>query len=124
MMTHHLVILGKPVSSKNNKGVDTRTGRVFTPAPVRAWKTSAVRQLKTQWRAPPILGAVSVDFQVYQGPGQSLDLDNAFAGAMDALQGAGVIKNDYQITRLSAERHRDRDAPRIEITIQTREVLQ
>jgi Holliday junction resolvase RusA-like endonuclease len=58
--------------------------------------------------------------KVYQDRGQAIDLTNAFEGAWDVLESAGVLANDYQITGCTLERRRDRDNPRIEISIHLR----
>lgn len=117
-----LTIDGLPVSQKNKRPIlrNRATGKPFigTATNVRQWKTSAVRQLKQQWAgADKLEGDIQIHLAIYQGKRQALDADNAIAGAFDALQKAKVIRNDYQLAQGSWARWRDRDRPRIEITL-------
>jgi crossover junction endodeoxyribonuclease RusA len=117
-MTHNFVILGKPVSSKNDKGRSS-SGATYTPKHIRDWMQSAIRQLKEKYSGDTITDDVAAGFIIYQGARQAIDLDNAISGAMDALERSGIIKNDYQVSEiLHTKRLRDRKSPRIEITIQ------
>jgi len=118
-------IAGCPVSQKNSKkiGIHGRTGRpfVFSKLSVREWKRDACDQLSQQWGSrSPISGDLEAWVLVYLGPGQRIDADNMCAAPFDALEAAGIVQNDYQISKLHAERLRDPENPRIEITLKKR----
>lgn len=118
-----LVIEGAPISWKNAKepARNKRTGKTFikTRDDAKAWMESATMQLRHQWRRTPTTNRdIKAHFDIYQAKGQSVDADNAMSGAFDALQHAGIISNDYQLSEGSWRRTRDRERPRIEITIE------
>lgn len=121
----HLTIEGVPVSQKNNKRIlrNRRTGKRFigSSTKVLSWKADAIRQLKRQWRGPKLIGVVHVHLLIFQGKGQSIDADNAMSSAFDAMEKAGVVRNDYQFATGSWERCRDWGRPRIEIQLKPME---
>jgi Holliday junction resolvase RusA-like endonuclease len=116
-----LTIPGKPGSHKNQWTVGRgRDGKpcIRVGDKAKAWKAGAAAVLKYQWRPrKPLEGPVGAMILVCQGRAQACDLDNALGGVFDALQAAGVLKNDYQIEALWAERTRDAERPRIEIQL-------
>lgn len=116
-----LIIEGVPKSQKNNKRIlkNQLTGKRFIGSSTASlnWRDSAIIQLRRQWRDKPLVGNIHAHLLICQGPGQSIDADNAVTSALDAMEKAGVVKNDYQFDRGSWERIRDRDRPRIEITL-------
>ncbi len=63
--------------------------------------------------------AYQLDIQVFYGKGERGDLDNRGKIVQDALQKAGVIRNDSQIRALSMGKHRDWERPRTEIKVST-----
>lgn len=86
------VILGRPVCQKNSKQIakNRKTGKLF----------------------------IRSNDGVLGDRGQRADVDNLACAPLDALQAAGIVKNDYQIERLTCERRRDAARPRVEITLQ------
>ncbi|MCG8433537.1 MAG: RusA family crossover junction endodeoxyribonuclease [Gammaproteobacteria bacterium] len=120
-MLAEFTIIGAPVSQKNRKIImRSAKGKLFIGSDPRVaeWKNSAVLQIRSQWGCgSPLVGPLRIDLVVYQGARQRLDGDNAIAGALDALEAAGVVANDYQFEQGSWTRRRDADDPRIEIQI-------
>lgn len=119
---HHFTILGVPVSQKNRKQImrNRKTGKSFigTEKAVRNWKMFAVQQLKRQWSYPgPMTGEIRADILIFQGSHQSIDADNVLGGVFDAIEKAGIIKNDYQFVEGSWRRDRDRERPRVEVQL-------
>lgn len=122
IVEHKLIMRGKPVSSKNRRPIhrNRATGKPFVGKSVelRQWFTRAIRELRLAWRAHDKLkGDLHIAIEIYQGRGQSIDADNVINGAFDALQKAGVVGNDYQFSQGSWARGRDRDDPRVEVTL-------
>ena len=80
----------------------------------------ATLALKSQWSLrSPLDHKIVVICKVYQGRGQAVDLDNALGGIFDAMQKAKIIKNDYDIVRITAERFdTERHRPRCEIILE------
>lgn len=97
----------RPQAKRNSQ---FRNGYAYVEPHYRAWRNMVAAVARGQWlrtdftmREPlsePM--AVSVTFRTASGILRG-DLDNAFAGLMDALQAAEVIENDKLIRRLSAE---------------------
>lgn len=97
----------RPQSKRNSQ---FRNGYAYVEPHYRSWRGAVAAIARGQWLRPdftmrepltdPI--AVSVTFKTASGLLRG-DLDNGFAGLMDALQEAGVIENDRLIRRLSAE---------------------
>ena len=119
---HKLTLLGPGVSSKNARRILFKPSGVPFVAPdvkVRFWMKDAARQLSEQWgERPPLDGDLRVDLEIYLGPRQRLDTDNAASSVLDALERGGVIVNDNRISELKARRHKtDRKNPRVEIQI-------
>lgn len=50
-------------------------------------------------------------------PDYTHDLDNALKGLLDCLQQVGAITNDKFCTRIEANRHHDKNRPRVEFEI-------
>jgi len=118
-----LVILGLPVSQKNQKRIcRTRDGKPFIASSkkVSVWKKAAEIQVREQWGdRKTIDGGIELTVHVrsFLGPRQKIDADNLAAAPLDILEKSGVIANDYWVRRVISERHRDVDNPRIELTI-------
>ncbi len=120
-----LIIYGRPEVKKSSKEI-ARRGRGGTPFIVsskryRAWEDTAVLQLRSEWRSPPIgkKQKLHVAVLTFVGAGQQRgDLDGRYAGPLDALELAGVIENDSQIYSHDGSRiYRDRERPRVELLI-------
>ncbi len=119
-------IVGKPRSQKNSKQIIQVRGRTMlvSDAKVQRWAKEAVKQLESQWmNEKPLDGDLSVLLMVYLGKGQRGDTDNLAAGPLDALQKAGVVRNDSIFSRVAVVRNRDPDNPRVKIFICPRDWL-
>tara|TARA_R100001480_G_scaffold23094_3_gene33334 strand:+ start:1498 stop:1899 length:402 start_codon:yes stop_codon:yes gene_type:complete len=117
-------IVGKPVSQKNSKRVGVAKGRpyMYTPTSIKEWHKSAVSQLQEQLSSklyPGIGPKAELEIKVisYLAKGQSIDVDNLASAPMDAMQKAGVYKNDYWARCLISSRKKDWENPRVEIEI-------
>ena len=117
MILHRLTIKGRPVSQKNAKRVYRGMGHPVTATHVKHWHASALFQLRALWRRDPLEGPWALGVIAFLAKGQSMDCDNSAAAPMDALQAAGVIKNDNKFCPLYVDRARDWDNPRVEIVI-------
>lgn len=122
--TWEFIIRGKPISQKNFKrvGVSKGKGYMYTPKSIKEWHKEAKEQLEMQLKhgaqtALPEKTNLEVKIISYMGKGQSIDVDNLAGGPLDAMQKAGVYKNDYWIKRLTLERDKDPEDPRVEIDI-------
>ncbi len=81
----------------------------------RAWDRKMVDQLRQQWNLRlPYEEEVFliVDFYI---AANTMDEDNPLKPLQDALQEAGVIKNDRLVRRGTITKHVDRDRPRVEL---------
>jgi len=117
-------IYGKPISQKNSKRVGMAKGRayMYTPPEVKAWHKSALLQLQEQLASnsyPEIDSKVELEVIIisYLAKGQSIDVDNLASAPMDAMQKAGIYKNDYWVRCLISSRKKDWVKPRVEIEI-------
>jgi Holliday junction resolvase RusA-like endonuclease len=97
----------RPQSKRNSQ---FRNGFAYVEPHYRQWRTMAAMVARGQWLRPdftmrePLTDPISVavTFKTASGVMRG-DLDNGFAAMADVLQDAGVIENDRQIKRLSAE---------------------
>ena len=123
-------ILGKPVSQKNAKRVGVAKGRayMYTPSNVKAWHKSAVHQIGVQLLesscpdsqlVPAIPDKTEMEIRItsYLDKGQAIDVDNLAAAPLDAMEKAGVYKNDYWARCIISSRKKDWVNPRVEIEI-------
>jgi len=124
-------ILGKPVSQKNSKRVGVAKGGrayMYTPANIKAWHKDAVQQLGVQLLANteskldpvmPIPDKTEMEIKIisYLAKGQAVDVDNLAAAPLDAMEKAGVYKNDYWVRCIISSRKKDWENPRVEIEI-------
>jgi Holliday junction resolvase RusA-like endonuclease len=120
-----LTISGNPVSQKNEKkvAINRKTGRSFIVSSknVQDWKKKAIQELQLQFRGLVITDyPIEVKLTFYYDNKRRHDLDNAAAGAMDALAQAGIIEDDNvsYVDRLSLSYGGlDKENPRTEIYI-------
>lgn len=111
----HFLITGHAVS----------VGRSFTPIGNRLMKTAERRewdkmmdeQLRAQWNLRlAIEEEVFLLVDVYLSA-NTMDEDNALKPVQDALQEAGILKNDRLVRRATITKHVDRHRPRVEVVI-------
>ena len=120
---YHYTIHGRPVSKKNGHRVRYCRGRQFVGNSFQYidWAESAIMELKCQrGRTPtiPIAEKVGITLTVFLDKGQrEMDLDNVLGAPFDALEGAGVVKNDRQFKLVRCDQLRDPLDPRIEIEL-------
>jgi len=83
------------------------------------FKYQTIQQLKKRprWsKVVPFLAPVMVGLTIYQG-NRRRDGHNQMSTVFDALEYAGVIKNDRQIISWFGKTKLDRKNPRVEITV-------
>lgn len=116
----------RPASKKNGKEMLRIKGKpkFVENARYQRWERSAIEQLGKFYTAEPITEPVRMSLVIYEHPMQRGDLAGIFQGVCDMLQKAGVLKND-RLVRGSGTMDilRDRDRPRIEITLTNFEPL-
>lgn len=114
-------ILGKPTTKKNHARIvrNRATGLPFILQSKQAvaWERSAVLQLKSAWRRPPLTMPVTMSAVVYRERATG-DLLNYLAAISDALEKAGVVEDDRLVASLDGCRlEKDAKRPRVEVTI-------
>jgi Holliday junction resolvase RusA-like endonuclease len=115
-MIWQAVITGEPASKSNSRKLVHIQGRTrfIKSEKALAWTSAALWQLKTGKPAEPFTGRLGIDCRVFYAT-ERPDLDVTLV--YDALQKAGIVKND----RLFREQHNfhfiDKQNPRVEVVI-------
>ena len=103
--------------SVNNYVRHTRDGRHYITKEAKAFLEAVEIFSKCQTVDAE---AYLVEVKVYLGKDEKGDLDNFQKCVLDGLARAGVIHSDAAVTRIEAEKFRDRENPRTEITVSAR----
>ncbi len=114
------VIEGKPLSVNHTKKPVRVRGLLMmvNTKEAKAWKLAACWSLKSQrGTRKTITGPVALSIISYL-PTTSGDVDNYAKATLDALQEAGIIANDRQVQRMCIAKEKDRQRPRVTITIE------
>lgn len=83
----------------------------------REWDRLMVEQFRAQWNLRlPIEEEVFLVLEIYLSA-NTMDVDNALKPVQDAMQEAGVLKNDRLVRRASITKHVDRHRPRVEVIV-------
>jgi len=123
---HTFVITGRPAIQKNRHKIVRVRGqaRIIKNKAALEWHKEAAAQLAEQLATTcagfePIRkgNMVNVEIWAYCGKGTLPDADNLACAPLDALQKAGILENDSSVEDLHIYRRRDRDNPRVEVTI-------
>lgn len=112
-----MLITGQLFSKSNSRMLIQKRGRTISVKSVKAQKafSDMVLQLKAQWHGQKAIPEpAELCVWVYY-PSRRQDLDISLL--MDALQAAGVVKNDRHIFRIKATKIIDPDFPRMEVTV-------
>lgn len=114
------VIIGHAVSVNRSLvrfgGADGKTRTVKT-ADRRQWDALMVAQLRHQWNLRlPIDEEVFLVLDVHLSA-NTMDVDNPLKPLLDAMQEAGVLKNDRIVRRATITKHVDRHRPRVEVIV-------
>ena len=92
-MSYPDLLLQGPIVAKARPRV-TRYG-TFIPPKYRQWKLGAIAEFQRQWgNRPTITEPIAIAIHLRGKHYKGSDLDNLAGSIMDALQQAGVIKND------------------------------
>lgn len=119
MPSSSYIIPGAPITSTNSKQLLKFGDRVkLVPSKqARAYQEAALWHLKGQRRgAPTVDEPCEVRLDVYRERNAG-DVDNYPKAIFDALQAAGIIKNDNLIKRMDVRILKDKERPRVEILI-------
>ena len=140
-MIHSFWIPGQPIGKARARVFRNRhTGKCHgvTPAKTRAWEDAAILVMRMQWRGrAPALSPVYLRIEAIFDPPKKLadvcrlgsgyvphtakpDWDNVGKAVSDALQKAGVIRDDSQVHSGSINKHYacpDSPAPGVYVTI-------
>jgi Holliday junction resolvase RusA-like endonuclease len=114
-----LVATGHPVSVNMGKAAVLVNGRprIVKTDQAREWASMMVAQFSRQWGVlMPIECEITVSVQVFVSA-NTMDVDNPLKPILDALQAAGVVKNDRLVRTASITKHVDRHRPRVEVSI-------
>ena len=113
-------IPGAPIG-KGRPRATVRGGfvRTYTPAKTKKWESDAAMVLRSSWREEPLEGPISVGIlALFPRPQrmvwktkpmprvpyvQKPDLDNVAKAVLDALEKAGVIRDDKAVWSLDCE---------------------
>ena len=114
------VIIGHAVSVNKSLlrfgGADGKTRTVKT-ADRREWDKMMIDQLRAQWNLRlPVEEEVFLVIDVYLSA-NTMDVDNPLKPLLDAMQEAGVLKNDRLVRRATITKHVDRHRPRVEVIV-------
>lgn len=117
-----LEIPGRPAGKKNSRRIVTPAGRshsVLVPdARDARWARAAERLLWALWHPRGAITApVHLALEARVHPQQRLDLANVVSAACDALEDAGVVRNDRLIVAIQAVRRTDAEAPGVTLTL-------
>ncbi len=118
MSEFRYVFLGD-VSSKSNSYGTTRMGGFYKKKELKEYEKSFQGQIlvaRSQHEFVHIDGEFALQCIVYYRESRK-DLDNAFKIILDCLQSCGVVTNDRLCVRIYAEKHKDKENPRVEILV-------
>lgn len=111
-MNFYLFTLPYPPS--NNRYYRHMRGRTMLSKEGRAYRQAAMLLAAT-----PFLGIVRCTIDVFPPTRWGQDLDNIPKAICDAIQAAGILKNDRQIGELHVHRReKDSLAPRVVVTLE------
>jgi len=77
---------------------------MYKPKDITDFEYSALLQLQSQYKDDPILSDVNVEMKFYIL--RDKDVDNLATTILDCLQNAEVFKNDKQVVKLTASKHK------------------
>ena len=125
-MEQTYVIEGRPITSTNSHMIVENKQRggymIIKSALARKYQGDATLQLRGQKNKKGyhcVTTECTVELMVYRER-NSGDVDNYSKAVFDALQNANCIINDKLIQRMVVEKHKDKENPRVEITIRVR----
>jgi Holliday junction resolvase RusA-like endonuclease len=118
MSEFRYVFLGD-VPSKSNSYGTTRMGGFYKKKELKEYEKSFRGQIL---EARLLGGFVHIDGEfalrcIVYFREKRKDLDNAFKIILDCLQAGGVITNDRMCVMIYAEKHKDKESPRVEILV-------
>ena len=80
----------------------SKFGSVYVSSEGKAYGVAVVALIRRLQEAA-LVGRISLDAKFYPPNRQRRDLDNCLKVMIDAIQASGIISNDFQIKKLSAE---------------------
>ena len=134
MMEHRWTILGEPVA-KGRPRFNRASGFAYTPAKTRNWEALAVEAFACGWDGGPNDGLAELEVvAVFSRPKRLMrakdpegrvphasrpDADNVLKAVGDAIEKAGVLRNDSQVWRATASKAyaAKAEGPRVEVVL-------
>jgi Holliday junction resolvase RusA-like endonuclease len=113
-----IVLSGEPKSTQHIYRYACRGSfaSMYMTAEGKAIKEAYHWEAKSQWRAKPLSGDISVTIEFFFATKRRRDLDNQNKLVLDALSGI-VYEDDAQIAELHLLRRHDTKRPRIEVSV-------
>ena len=68
-------------------------------------------------KLPPLVGGMSIDIKVYPPDNRRRDLDNILKATLDAMEKAGLYKDDKDFNYISLTRQEKVEGGKLEVTI-------
>ena len=99
----YLFTLTGEIPSKKRAWRISRNGGMYLEKRIKDWNEAAMWEMKVQ-RVPVFTGPVSVRVTLYFK--RERDLDNSVTTILDLIQEAGIIRNDREVVRILAEKHK------------------
>lgn len=121
-----LVWMGNPGTVKINGRLIPSRGRLVKSDTYAKGQASMVRAFAEQWSGPPLDGPVRIRATSYwprvhrSGAAKGLafgDFDAPLKALADALEAAGVLASDAQVTGGDVSKAHDKHNPRIEVVV-------
>jgi len=81
-----------------------------------AWQETVAYAWMEQTGNATLKGPVVIEMKFYRKTRHITDIDNLIKGTMDGIQYAGGFeKGDHQVWKIQAEKHIDKENPRVEM---------
>jgi crossover junction endodeoxyribonuclease RusA len=109
------ILLNLPWPPSVNRSYRTVHGRIILSKVARDYRAAVVAQFKVE---APLEGRISMTMHVYCPDKRKRDLDGIVKQSWDALQAAGIIKDDSQIDKVYIERKAVEKPGRVLVTIE------
>jgi len=113
------IIPGEPVVKKNNRPIFKYGNRPFIGKSDKLHNAELGLKIffMTNFKGPQLTGNLGIIFKAYLGTNRRKDLSNCWEIYGDAMQSAGVIKDDSQIKMIMMTKDYDKENPRVEIEV-------
>jgi Holliday junction resolvase RusA-like endonuclease len=108
------IVLGNPIPKQSYRA---KAGGGYQPKRLTEWQENIGWVAKEAMGIrPPIKSDAEVWIAFYRKDNRRVDLDNLSKAVLDACNGI-IWEDDRQVTQLHLSKYKDKDNPRVEITI-------